>query len=36
MAPSVCTAICGDLVIVGSEICEDGNAVSNDGCSSTC
>jgi cysteine-rich repeat protein len=39
---NVCTgghcqaAICGDGVLNGAEICDDGNAVSNDGCSSAC
>jgi len=28
--------VCGDGVIEGNEQCDDGNAVSGDGCSSTC
>ena len=28
--------ICGDGVITGSETCDDGDALSGDGCSSTC
>lgn len=33
---TVCTTTCGDLVIISPENCEDGNALSGDGCSSTC
>ena len=28
--------VCGDGVIAGREVCDDGNSVSNDGCNSTC
>ena len=28
--------VCGDGVVDGNEQCDDGNTVSNDGCSSTC
>jgi len=28
--------VCGDAVLEGSEQCDDGNAVSGDGCSATC
>jgi cysteine-rich repeat protein len=28
--------ICGDNIIAGREVCDDGNAVSNDGCSANC
>lgn len=37
-AGGVCTAICGDGVILPSttEDCDDGNTVSGDGCSATC
>ena len=28
--------ICGDFYLKGNETCEDGNALNNDGCSSTC
>lgn len=34
--PTVCTETCGDNYITHSENCEDGNAVSLDGCDSTC
>jgi len=33
---SYCTNICGDLRIVGTETCDDGNVRSGDGCSRTC
>jgi cysteine-rich repeat protein len=32
----VCKFVCGDFVIAGSEVCDDGNSVDKDGCSSTC
>jgi cysteine-rich repeat protein len=32
----VCQPLCGDGLIVGNEACDDGNAVSGEGCSSTC
>jgi fibro-slime domain-containing protein len=28
--------VCGDGIVAGNEQCDDGNMVSNDGCSSTC
>jgi len=31
-----CTTKCGDGLIIGTEQCDDGNAVSGDGCSATC
>ena len=31
-----CWEDCGDSIYVGSETCEDGNEVDNDGCSSWC
>lgn len=31
-----CTTKCGDSLILGDETCDDGNAVSGDGCSSDC
>jgi cysteine-rich repeat protein len=31
-----CVPLCGDCVITGSENCDDANAMSGDGCSSTC
>ena len=36
--PSVCTLdpVCGDGTVAGTEICDDGNVVSGDGCSATC
>ncbi len=33
---SVCTTVCGDMTILGSEMCDDGNAASGDGCSASC
>ena len=35
-SPSTCNPICGDGLIKGLEICDDGNKNSSDGCSSTC
>ena len=29
-------AVCGDGVIAGDEVCDDGNTINGDGCSSTC
>jgi cysteine-rich repeat protein len=34
-APTVCSAICNDGLVVGTE-CEDGNAVDGDGCTAGC
>ena len=31
-----CTEICGDGYPVGSEMCDDGNSRSGDGCSASC
>lgn len=31
-----CTTKCGDGLVLGNEECDDGNAVSGDGCSSDC
>jgi len=31
-----CLDVCGDGRIVGPEVCDDGNALSNDGCSANC
>lgn len=31
-----CKDVCGDYTVSGTEQCDDGNAVSGDGCSSTC
>jgi len=33
---SLCTAECGDRVVLGEEGCDDGNAEAGDGCSATC
>lgn len=34
---NVCVdALCGDGLVTGSEACDDGNALSNDGCSAMC
>src|ERR1700689_5033658 len=30
------TAVCGDGIIEGNEVCDDGNTVSGDGCSADC
>ena len=35
-SPSVCTPVCGDGLVRGSEGCDDGNTSGGDGCSSTC
>jgi cysteine-rich repeat protein len=35
-APSVCTSLCGDLLTVGTEQCDDGNSVETDGCTTQC
>ncbi|HET7544272.1 MAG TPA: DUF4215 domain-containing protein, partial [Polyangiaceae bacterium] len=34
--PCVSTIVCGDGTIAGSEQCDDGNKLSNDGCSAAC
>jgi len=37
---AVCTPVCGDGLIVGTEAniggCDDNNTLNDDGCSSTC
>jgi cysteine-rich repeat protein len=33
---SACAPICGDAVLVGDEICDDGNAEAGDGCRADC
>jgi cysteine-rich repeat protein len=33
---SISTAICGDGVLEGDEICDDGNLATGDGCGATC
>jgi cysteine-rich repeat protein len=35
-ANASCYVVCGDSLIIGSETCDDGNAVSGDGCSNIC
>ena len=35
-APETAAATCGDGAVVAPEECDDGNAVSGDGCSATC
>lgn len=35
-SPRVCVENCGNLVKTIGEICEDGNTIDGDGCSSTC
>lgn len=32
----ICSEKCGDFVITVSETCDDGNIISNDGCSMNC
>src|SRR5690606_12548837 len=34
--PNSCTPVCGDMLIQGSEECEDGNVNPLDGCSAAC
>lgn len=36
ISPSVCSEVCGNLIMTPNEDCEDGNSVSLDGCSSSC
>ena len=31
-----CLSVCGDGIIFGNEVCDDGNTISFDGCSSDC
>jgi fibro-slime domain-containing protein len=31
-----CTSSCGDGLIIGDEVCDDGNGIKGDGCSETC
>lgn len=31
-----CSTVCGDSLIDGTDICDDGNNVDYDGCSSDC
>ena len=33
---TTCVATCGDGLVVGSELCDDGNTISGDGCSDIC
>jgi cysteine-rich repeat protein len=36
-SPSLCTTTCGDGVVAGpEEVCDDGNVINGDGCSSIC
>ena len=35
-AKSVCSEVCGDGKKMGFLACDDGNTLTNDGCSSTC
>ncbi len=28
--------VCGDGIVIGGEVCDDGNTVANDGCDATC
>lgn len=34
--PSVCTTICGDQIVAGTEKCDDGNNLNGDYCASNC
>jgi cysteine-rich repeat protein len=34
--PSLCITTCGDGVMAGNELCDDGNLVNGDGCSAVC
>lgn len=36
LASNVCSSVCGDNILVGTEACNDGNTANGDGCSSTC
>ena len=31
-----CQTVCGDFVVKGNEVCDDGNLIDRDGCSSSC
>lgn len=31
-----CTSVCGDMLVVGREQCDDGNLNDNDGCTNEC
>ena len=31
-----CSTVCGDGIQAGTEVCDDGNTISGDGCDSTC
>ena len=33
---SFCTTVCGDTLLAGKEVCDDGNTSANDGCSADC
>lgn len=35
-AATACKTICGDKILAGTEECDDGNTIPNDGCSSSC
>lgn len=35
-SPDICTPLCGDWKLVGSESCDDGNINDGDGCDSNC
>jgi cysteine-rich repeat protein len=35
-SPSVCTAVCGDGIVAGQELCDDGNQTIGDRCSDVC
>lgn len=34
--PTDCQTVCGDGILAGEELCDDGNTDDGDGCSSTC
>ena len=33
---TVCTTVCGDGIIAGTEVCDDANTADNDGCKADC
>ncbi len=34
--PNSVVPVCGDSIVVGTEVCDDGNLVSGDGCNASC
>jgi len=33
---TICVSVCGDGVLVGTEVCDDGNLNTGDGCDNVC